>query len=32
MIESRQFDVKIIGQMDNVETVEYSGGKETVKF
>ncbi len=32
MIENRQFDVKIIGQMDNVETVKYSGGKESVKF
>ncbi|MCF8357896.1 MAG: glycoside hydrolase family 31 protein [Prolixibacteraceae bacterium] len=32
MIENRKFDVKITGQMDNVETVKYSGGKQTVKF
>jgi alpha-D-xyloside xylohydrolase len=32
MIENRQFDVKIIGQIVSIETVKYSGRKETVKF
>lgn len=32
MIENKQFDVKIIGQMNNVNSVNYNGEKTVVKF